>query len=374
MVLNLLSFFVGFLLLIMISIILISRKEDKQLNIFFLLLLAFSGIQRFVFGLGAFDVISTASNPFQKNQLFAYVFPPIYYLFFETLLNKKVALKKVILHFSAPLLIISLIKLIAIGNTYSQLLFFTFTTVYVFFLIDLLWKLLVNRKTSKELVHFKTVKTWSVIMFTFFIVLYFFSNYIYFLQGIKVEFNMLEEFYTLTSIFWLIIIGYVFKNPIILYGEQLLTKQINQVTGEELEVWRNNIKSPIDEGDIRLEEKVKNKVYKIIFSLKKIESESMQELVELSDIKALAFKLDYPQSYIKFVFKYYANYTFGEYQNIIKIKMAIKLIKSGFLDTHTIDKLSTTCLYSNRFTFFKNFKKFTGYSPTAYAVNFAKKP
>lgn len=346
----------------------------KQLNIFFLLLLVFAGVQRFIFGLGAFDIISIASNPFQKNQLFTYIFPPVYYLFFETLLNKKVTLKKVILHFATPLFIILLAKSISIGNTYSQLLFFTFTTAYLFILMGLLWKHLTNRKTSKELIHFKTIRTWSVIMFTFFIVLYFFSNYTFFLQGRSDEFNILEEFYTLTSIFWLFIIVYVLKNPIILYGEKLLTKQINQTAGEELEVWRINKKNLIEEEDIRLGKIVKGKVDKIILSLKKHELEALQTLIVLPDLKALAFKLDHPQSHIKFVFKYYSNYSFGEYQNIIKIKMAIKLIRSGFLDTHTIDTLSNRCLYTNRFTFFKNFKKLTGYSPTEYAVVFAGKP
>lgn len=373
MILNLLSFFVGFLLLLMISVILLSRNAAKQLNIFFLLLLVFGGVQRFVFGLGAFDIINTSSNPFQKNQLFAYIFPPIYYLFFETLLNKKVAMEKVILHFASPLFIIIFVKSISMGNTFSQILFFTFTTTYVFFLIGLLWKHLANRKTSRELIYFKTIKTWSVIMFAFFVTLYLFSNYIFFLQGRSDDFNMLEEFYTLTSIFWLFVIVYVLKNPVILYGEQLLIKQINQSTREELDIWRTNKKRPTDIEDLLLEKKVIDKIDQIIFSLKRIELEDLQELAALPDLKALAFKLDYPQNHIKFVFKYYSNYSFGEYQNIIKVKFAIKLIRSGFLDTHTIDSLAIRCLYTNRFTFFKNFKKLTGYSPTEYAVTFAGK-
>jgi AraC-like DNA-binding protein len=66
------------------------------------------------------------------------------------------------------------------------------------------------------------------------------------------------------------------------------------------------------------------------------------------------------------VFTYYSFCTFGEYQNNLKIKFALKLIKEGYLDTRTIDSLAARCLFANKRTFYRNFKKWVGYTPSEY--------
>jgi AraC-like DNA-binding protein len=115
-----------------------------------------------------------------------------------------------------------------------------------------------------------------------------------------------------------------------------------------------------------VERKVKPKVEAIIFAIKKFEEELLEEFEELPSLKELAFKLDYPQSHLKYVFTYYSFCTFGEYQNNLKIKFALKLIKAGYLDNHTIDSLATRCLFTNRITFYRNFKKWVGYTTSEY--------
>ena len=159
---------------------------------------------------------------------------------------------------------------------------------------------------------------------------------------------------------------YILKNPVILYGQQLLLKNINTSSKEDLVVWRSIKLEPTEAEDLELEKKVKSKVDEIIFAIKKYEEKLLQDLVEVPTLKELAFELDYPQSHLKYVFNYYSFCSFSEYQNNLKIKYALKLIKAGYLDTRTIDSLATRCLFSNRRTFYRNFNKCVGFTPTEY--------
>ena len=203
-------------------------------------------------------------------------------------------------------------------------------------------------------------------MYGFSFLLYSFANYIFLSYAIESDQNILIQFYNITSLIWCFIIGYILKNPVILYGEQLLLEKINKSTNEEIEVWRNKKKGRTEKEDLEVEKKVMDKVDEIIFSIKKSEKELLQDFQRLPTLKELAFQLDYPQSHLKYVFKYYSYCTFGDYQNILKVKYAMKLIQSGYLDTRTIDSLAIKCLFTNRSTFYKNFKKQTGYSPTEF--------
>jgi AraC-like DNA-binding protein len=174
------------------------------------------------------------------------------------------------------------------------------------------------------------------------------------------------QFYAASSVLWFLFALYILKNPLLLHGEQFLLQKLNTFKKEEVVVWKNNKKEPTDVEDLELEKKVKEKVDEIVFAIKKNEQELLENFVLLPSLKEFAFQLNYPQSHIKYVFKYYAYCSFSEYQNILKIKYALKLIKAGYLDSHTIDSLSLGCFFTHRSTFYKTFKKLTGYTPTEY--------
>lgn len=105
---------------------------------------------------------------------------------------------------------------------------------------------------------------------------------------------------------------------------------------------------------------------KLIYAIKEFELGLLEKFVELPTLKELAFQLNCPQSHLKYVFKYHSYYSYSEYQTILKVKYALKLIKSGYLDIHTIDSLAVSCLFSQRSTFYYSFKKLIGYTPTEY--------
>lgn len=369
MILNQLSFFVGFILLLLIAIVLMNHKKDKKLNVFFLIILAMVGIQRFFNGLETFELVESFSNPFKMYLPFAFFIPAVYYLFFYNLLFKQTPYKKVSLHFLLPTLISILFSIFNPSLAVVQVVFFIYSSFYVVLPLIFIKDNLYNRKNYKELIHFKSIKNWTFIVYGILVLSYLFANYIFLTYSTETDDNILTQFYNATSLLWFFVILYILKNPVILYGEQLLLEKINTATSEEVAIWRNKKKGNTEEEDLEVEKKVKGKVEEVIFALKKFEKELLQDFQRLPTLKELAFKIDYPQSHLKYVFKYYTYSTFGEYQNILKLKYAMKLIQSGYLDTRTIDSLAIKCLFTNRSTFYKNFKKQTGFSPTEYQAS-----
>lgn len=366
MLLAFLSFIVGLALLVLVFSILFSRKNDKNLNIYSLLILASAGIQRFLQGIEEFKLIDSFKNPFVDNFLHQFFMLVFAYLFFDNLLFKKTPVKKVILHLVFPTLFVLVYSLFNLNPGLIKLVFFLFSSLYVLLPGLLIWKFIYKRKNYKELIHFQTIKNWTYFTFGIYFSFYLIYNYVFVNNPQTFGTGYFIQFYQITALIWLFMIIYILKNPVILYGQQLLLKNISTSSKEELVVWRSIKLEPTEAEDLELEKKVKSKVDEIIFAIKKYEEKLLQELVEVPTIKELAFELDYPQSHLKYVFNYYSFCSFSEYQNNLKIKYALKLIKAGYLDTRTIDSLATRCLFANRRTFYRNFNKWVGFTPTEY--------
>ena len=107
----------------------------------------------------------------------------------------------------------------------------------------------------------------------------------------------------------------------------------------------------------------------LIYSIKTFEQDfNFLNNKELS-FKTLSEKLKIPNSHLKFLIKYYNNLTIHEYFNFLKVSLSIKFIQQGFLHEHTIESLSKASHFESRITFFNNFKKFTGKSPSEFIKN-----
>ena len=366
MVFTLLSFFVGFALLLLVFFVWINNQKDKKLNIYFLVILAVAGMQRFLQGVEAFGLIASFKNPFVGNFTYQFFMFVVVYLFFHNLVFKTTPVKKVILHFAFPILFALTNILYNLPIELIQIVFFLFSSLYVALPAALIGKYVYKRKNYKELLHFQSIKTWATFMFSIYSIIYILSNYL-FITGHQEDINgFFVKFYNVSSLVWLVIVFYILKNPVILYGEQLLLKNLNSISGEEVVVWRKSKLEPTEKEDLEVEKKVTDKVDKLIFEIKKLEEELLEKFEKVPNLKELAFQLNYPQSHLKYVFKYHAYCSFSEYQSILKIKYALILIKSGYLDTHTIDSLASSCLFSQRSTFYYSFKKWTGYTPLEY--------
>jgi AraC-like DNA-binding protein len=366
MISALFSFFVGFALLLIIFVVLIAREKDKKPDIYFLIILSVAGAQRFFQGIESFELIESFTNPLVGKfsiQFFMFV---VGYLFFVNLFNINISYKKIILHFVFPTFLAVTIKLFNLDIGLIKEVFFPFSSLYIVLVALLFRKFVGKRKNHREQLHFQSVKVWASMTFAIFIAIYILINYVSLSNNEETVSGIFVQFYNLTSIMWLVFIVYILKNPIILYGHQLLLKNLNTNSKEEVAVWRNAKLEPTELEDLELEKKVKHKVDEIIFAIKKFEEELLENFQALPTLKELAFQLDYPQSHLKYVFNYYSFCSFSEYQNNLKIKLALKLIKSGYLDTRTIDSLASRCLFTNRITFYRNFKKWVGYTPSEY--------
>ena len=366
MLLSFFSFIVGFALLLLVFFVFINRQKDKKLNLYFLLIIGVAGMQRILIGAEKFNLIDSFQSPFKDDYMHQFFMLVFCYLFFDNLLFKITPLKKVLLHLIFPTLFTLFCTLFPINFDVVKVVFFLFSTLYVVLPGLLVWKYVYKRKNYKDLIHYQSIKAWALLAFSVYFIFYIIFNFVFISNPQETDTGHFVKFYDATSFIWLSFFIYIFKNPVILYGEQLLLKNLTNISKEEVAAWRSTKLEPTELEDLDVERKVKHKVEAIIFAIKKFEEQLLEEFVVLPSLKELAFKLDYPQSHLKYVFTYYSFCTFGEYQNNLKIKFALKLIKAGYLDTRTIDSLATRCLFANKRTFYRNFKKWVGYTPSEY--------
>ena len=77
----------------------------------------------------------------------------------------------------------------------------------------------------------------------------------------------------------------------------------------------------------------------------------------------LSNKIIIPSSHLIYVFKYHSSGSFNDFKKIIRIQDSIKLLKSGFLNTNTIEALSLKVGFSSYTPFFNSFKSITNMAP-----------
>jgi len=366
MLLSFFSFLVGFALILLVFLVLINRQKDKKLNIYFLIIIGIFGMNRFLLGVEEFNLIDSFKSPIKDNFMHHFFTVVVSYLFFDNLLFKVTPFKKVIPHFIFPAAFVLGTVLFPLNFLVIKVVFFLFSTAYVVFPGFLVWKYVYQRKNYKDRIHYQSIKDLALLSYSVYFIFYVVYNYMFLTNPQQTGSGHFDQFYMISSWGLLFLIIYIFRNPVILYGEQLLLKNLTNTSKEEVVAWRSIKLEPTEPEDLDVEKKVKHKVEAIIFAIKKFEEELLEEFVVLPSLKELAFKLDYPQSHLKYVFTYYSFCTFGEYQNNLKIKFALKLIKEGYLDTRTIDSLAARCLFANKRTFYRNFKKWVGYTPSEY--------
>jgi len=366
MLLSFFSFIVGLALLLLVFFVVINRQKEKKLNLYFLIIIGIFGMNRFLLGVEEFNLIDSFKSPIKDNFMHHFFTVVVSYLFFDNLLFKVTPFKKVIPHFIFPAAFVLGTVLFPLNFLVIKVVFFLLSTVYVVFPGLLVWKYVYQRKNYKDLIHYQSIKDLALLSYSVYFIFYVVYNYMFLTNPQQTGSGHFDQFYMISSWGLLFLIIYIFRNPVILYGEQLLLKNLKNTSKEEVVAWRSTKLEPTEQEDLDLEKKVRPNVEVIIFAIKKFEEELLEEFVALPSLKELAFKLDYPQSHLKYVFTYYSYCTFGEYQNNLKIKFALKLIKAGYLDTRTIDSLATRCLFANKRTFYRNFKKWVGFTPSEY--------
>jgi AraC-like DNA-binding protein len=176
----------------------------------------------------------------------------------------------------------------------------------------------------------------------------------------------LDTFYSYSSIPWLVILVYMFKNPIVIFGEHYLLKNIQLNKQSDFLVWSTKLLRPVEEKDKIVYNTILKRIDFIISDIQILQKSVSMLSTTTFTADTLSKHLKIPRRHLEFVFKYYCHYSLNDFSNLVKVNYALSLINQGYLDSFTVASLGEKCLFNSRFTFSKNFKKFIGISVSDY--------
>ncbi|MHA7128112.1 helix-turn-helix domain-containing protein [Algoriphagus namhaensis] len=89
-------------------------------------------------------------------------------------------------------------------------------------------------------------------------------------------------------------------------------------------------------------------------------------------VGTLAKRLEISVRELPHYFRHYFDSDFKKYVNEKRVELAKQKIEEGYLESFTLEALGEHCGFSSRTTFFNNFKKKYGVSPSEYRNNFTR--
>lgn len=362
MFLNVVSLLVGFLCLFVVFLMLISTKANRKANLYLILILFIAGLQRFVNAIEVLEFTKITYSPLKIRFSFAFFIIPIYYLFFKRLIQKNSKLNMEYQHFILPTVLV----LMSINNYYISYYFYLAFSFFYFVSILLLVKELTQMKKLSMLVinNYNTIRTWAFLMTFIVFLLVVYSNYFLFSET-RPRIN-LNVFFRFSSLLWLVAIIYMFRNPIIIFGEQHLIKSLQKNTHQDIVIWNFKPLKEIEEKDQLIFNSISKRIDSIILDIQSLQKSVPIISTTTLTAKTIAQELKIPKSHLDIIFKYYCYYSVNDFSNLVKVNYALSLINEGYLKNYTVASLGEKCLFNSRFTFSKNFKKFVGVSISIY--------
>ena len=83
-------------------------------------------------------------------------------------------------------------------------------------------------------------------------------------------------------------------------------------------------------------------------------------------LSMLAGRLGVPQHYLSYLFNQHLKTSFSDYLNQMRVEEFRHIVMQDDANRYTLDALAQRCGFQSRASFFRNFKKFTGMTPTEY--------
>ena len=363
MILDLISLLASFLCLIVVLMILQSVRFNKKINIPFIVIIIFVGMQRFQSSLTNLNLLDLKS-PFESFPFYSLFFIPLFLFFFKESVGDKSTSFKDLIHFILPIILIIFRKLEFLPGQISRLVFFIFTLSYWILILSIIIKY--YKRTLSKYSFSKINFKWLILVFSNVSLIMFFLNYTVIYWKLNQTDMSLDKFYRGSSILWAVALLYLILNPVIVFGKDYLQNQLI-LKSKLFSSWSYKTIKKTETKDQILLKKVNKSIPELIYKLKLLEQDFNFLMQKKITTKSLSNKLKIPNSHLKFVFKYHCKLSFHEYFNLLKIALAIELIGQGFLNDRTIESLSDTCHFESRNTFYKNFKKFTGSSPSKFS-------
>lgn len=367
MFLNLLSLLVGFLCLLLVILMVFNTKANRKTNIYLVFILFIAGIQRFLNAIEALELTEKTYSPLKIRPTIALFIIPIYYLFFQRLLKENIKLQKELLHFIIPTLFF-LANLFIFDSSINHYVYAVFSCFYFIGVLFMVVQFINGKNRSLiEKSIYTAIRTWTFLMTIITFTLVLASNFFLFNEAETGVY--LNNFYRFSSILWLFAIVYMLKNPVIIFGAQQLLKNIQSNEPQEFLTWSTAPLKPIEEKDKLLHTNILEKIGPIILNIQDCQNSADLVTKMTLNTQTLAKELKIPRSHLEIIFKYYCHYSVNDFSNLVKVSYAISLIKKGYLEKFTIAHLGEACLFNSRFTFSKNFKKFTGFSVSDFLLH-----
>jgi AraC-like DNA-binding protein len=370
MFLNVVSLLVGFLCLFVVVLMLFNPKPNHKTNSYLLVILFVAGLQRFLNAIEVLGFTTDTYSPLKIRLTFAFFIVPVYYLFFRRLIHGNGKLQKELLHFILPTVLV-LIDMLLVDYTISYVVYLIFSCYYFGSILMLVKELIQMKKLSMfEKGSYKTIRTWALLMAAITFLLVFYSNYFLFSDS-KPRIN-LNVFYRISSLLWLVALVYMFKNPMIIFGEHNLLKSLQKNAPQDILIWNNRPLKSIEDKDLMIYNAIKSRIDTILMDIQVLQkSVPLISAITLT-AETLAKELKIPKSHLELIFKYYCNYSINDFGNLVKVSYSLSLIREGYLENYTVAYLGEKCLFNSRFTFSKNFKKFTGVSVSDFVKSHTK--
>ena len=81
------------------------------------------------------------------------------------------------------------------------------------------------------------------------------------------------------------------------------------------------------------------------------------------DMKTICNDLKLPMYHVEFVFRYYNQYSFPEFRNLLRVQHVLRDFESGSSTNYTMEAIGQKAGFSSRSSFFRVFKAVTGKTP-----------
>jgi AraC-like DNA-binding protein len=189
--------------------------------------------------------------------------------------------------------------------------------------------------------------------------------------GFSLVFNVIDvsyirAAYRLNTLVWFGVCLYILYNPLVLYGVEALQNTLLKPKLADLKLWVLPPKSSIQEADTALHHRIHLKIPFYIARINELVPKKKGALIKGKVLLGIAELLQVPQSHIKYAFKYHCTLSVKEYENYLRVMVAIECIEKQYLKEHTVASLAEVCGFASRSAFYDNFKKFTGEKVTEY--------
>jgi len=370
MILNVLSLLVGFLCLFVVLLMFLNPNPTRKTNGYLIVILMIVGSQRFLYSIEALGFTEITFNPLKIRPTLVFYIVTVYYLFFSRLISNSSSLKKEFLHFILPTVLI-VINFWYVNYRLFSFFYLLYSIVYFIFIVGKIREFFCRKNQSilgKK--SSQAIKTWLLLMLAVSFLLIVYSNCFLFIDLYYQ--NVISEFYRYSSLIWFLILIYMFKNPMIIFGEHHLLKSLQKNASQDILIWNNKPLKAIEEKDKLLYNAISVKIESIILEIQTLQKSIPLISATTLTAKTVAQELNIPKSHLELIFKYYSNYSINDFGNLVKVSYSLSLIREGYLENYTVAYLGEKCLFNSRFTFYKNFKKFTGVSVSDFVKSQSK--